>query len=73
MSFLASASVGRHYLRGAIGLLALIAAALGVAFVSPLAVLLVFVSLIAWRGCPTCWAIGLGQTRACRRPGTLDG
>ncbi|MFL5846087.1 MAG: hypothetical protein ACJ762_15470 [Solirubrobacteraceae bacterium] len=59
----ASRSVKAHYVRGGVGLLALVAgivlAAAGVA--AGLALLVV--SVAAWRGCPTCWAVGLMQTR----------
>ena len=64
---LASSSVRRHYMRGAIGLIALALALAGAAAGAPSAILLVIVTVVAWRGCPTCWAIGLLQTRACAR------
>jgi hypothetical protein len=63
----ASTSVKRHYARGALGLLAFVAAFAGVAAGTPAALLLLIVAAAAWRGCPTCWAIGLGHTRACPR------
>ena len=59
---LASTSLKVHYARGAIGLAALVAAVVGTA-VSSAAILLLIVTVAAWRGCPTCWAIGLMQTR----------
>ena len=59
----ASASVRRHYVRGLIGLLALVGAIAGTAAGVTGAVLLFVVTPLAWRGCPTCWAIGLMQTR----------
>jgi hypothetical protein len=64
----ASATVPRHVARGVIGLLAFVAAFAGIAVVGPAALLLLVVAAAAWRGCPTCWAIGLVQTRgrACR-------
>jgi hypothetical protein len=65
----ASASVGRHYLRGAIGLLALVLAVAGTTAGAPAALALLLVTVAAWRGCPTCWAIGLLQTRAACRDG----
>ncbi len=58
----ASTSIRRHYVRGAIGLLALVAAVVG-ATASPAALALLVVTAVAWRGCPTCWAVGLMQTR----------
>ncbi len=67
---LASASVPIHLLRGVIGLLALIAGIVGASTVGPAALLLLVVTVAAWRGCPTCWAVGLMQTaereRECR-------
>ena len=56
---LASGSVRTHYARGALGLLALVA---GIA-IGGAGLLLLLVTVAAWRGCPTCWAIGLMQTR----------
>ncbi|MDA0171306.1 hypothetical protein OJ998_19555 [Solirubrobacter taibaiensis] len=64
----ASRSVARHYVRGAVGLLALILAIVGAAVVSSAALLLLIVTVAAWRGCPTCWAVGLMQTRECALP-----
>ena len=60
----ASASVNRHYARGAVGLLALTAAVVGAAAGAPAALALLIVTVVAWRGCPTCWAVGLMETRA---------
>ena len=60
----ASRSVRRHYLRGVVGLLAAVGGMLGAALGVPAAVALLLVTLAAWRGCPTCWAIGLLHTRA---------
>ncbi len=60
----ASRSVTRHYVRGACGLLALIAAVTGAALGAPGALLLLLATVVAWRGCPTCWAVGLMHTRA---------
>jgi hypothetical protein len=64
----ASSSVKRHYIRGALGLTAFALALIGAAVGVPAALLLLIVAVAAWRGCPTCWAIGLGHTRACPRP-----
>ncbi len=61
---LASRSVTRHYVRGALGLLALIGAVVGTAVGAPAALALLLVTVASWRGCPTCWAIGLFETRA---------
>ena len=60
----ASASVKRHYVRGALGLLALGLAFAGAALGTPAALGLLIVTVAAWRGCPTCWTVGLMQTRA---------
>ncbi|SDK08767.1 hypothetical protein [Streptomyces indicus] len=58
----ASSSVPRHLARGAVGF-GLIAGALAlVPFAGPLALLGALPALIAFRGCPTCWAVGLVQT-----------
>jgi hypothetical protein len=64
-SFLASSSLRLHYARGVAGLLALVAAVLGAAAGAPAALALLAVTVVAWRGCPTCWALGLMQTREC--------
>jgi hypothetical protein len=68
---LASTSINRHYARGAAGLLALVAAVVGAAVVAPAAIALLIVTAVAWRGCPTCWAVGLMQTR--ERQACADG
>ena len=60
---LASGSVRVHIARGVAGLVALIGAVLGAAVVGPVALLLLPVAGVAWRGCPTCWAVGLLHTR----------
>ena len=60
---LASTSIGRHYARGAVGLLALGLAVAGAALGAPAALAGLIVTGVAWRGCPTCWAVGLMQTR----------
>jgi hypothetical protein len=64
---LASGSVAEHVLRGAVGVLAATLAIVLVAVVGPVSLLLLSVTMIAWRGCPTCWAIGLSGTLADRR------
>ena len=64
-SFLASRSTKLHYARGALGLLALAAAVAGAGAGTPAALALLIVTVVAWRGCPTCWALGLMQTRRC--------
>ena len=58
----ASASLPRHLLRGLIGFGSLIAAFALLPSVGPLSLLLLPVTLLAFRGCPTCWVIGLIET-----------
>jgi hypothetical protein len=58
----ASRSLQRHYARGALGLLALVAAFVGAAAATPAALTLLIVTVVSWRGCPTCWVVGLIQT-----------
>ena len=65
-SFLASSSMKLHYARGLAGLLALVAAVAGAAAGTPLALALLVLTVAAWRGCPTCWALGLVQTQECK-------
>jgi hypothetical protein len=61
-SVLASKSVARHLARGALGF-GLIGAALALTTsVGPAALLLAPFGLVALRGCPTCWIVGLIQT-----------
>lgn len=60
----ASRTVTEHLLRGLLGL-ALAVVALWQAGSHPAALLLLLPAVLAWRGCPTCWALGLGAT--CRR------
>ncbi len=59
---LASKSVARHLVRGALGF-GLIGAAIALTTsVGPVALLLAPFGLVALRGCPTCWIVGLVQT-----------
>jgi hypothetical protein len=64
---LASGSVARHVLRGVAGLLAAALAIVLMAVVGPISLLFLGVTVIVWRGCPTCWAVGLFGTLADRR------
>jgi hypothetical protein len=64
---LASGSVAEHVLRGVLGLSAAALAIALVTVVGPIALLLLGVTIIAWRGCPTCWAVGLSGTLGDRR------
>jgi len=64
---LASGSVAEHVVRGSVGLVAAALAIVLVAVVGPVSLLLLGVTVVAWRGCPTCWAVGLFGTLADRR------
>jgi hypothetical protein len=66
-SALASGSVRKHLFRGAVGLTAAILAIVLVAVVGPISLVLLLVTLFAWRGCPTCWTVGLLGTLADNR------
>lgn len=65
----ASRSVGVHVARGVLGLVLLVA---GVALASQSGwwLLLLLGTVALWRGCPTCWVMGLlatqGRARSCR-------
>lgn len=61
MSF-ASSSIPRHLLRGALGFGSLISAFALLPAVGPVALLLLLLGTVAFRGCPTCWVIGLIET-----------
>ncbi|MFD9033129.1 hypothetical protein ACFVZW_18550 [Streptomyces sp. NPDC059567] len=58
----ASTSVPRHLARGAIGFGLIIGSIALVPVVGPAALLAAPLALIAFRGCPTCWMVGLVQT-----------
>ncbi|GGL06316.1 hypothetical protein [Nocardia jinanensis] len=58
----ASASLPEHLVRGAVGFGALIGSVGLIPIVGPVGLMLLPVALIALRGCPTCWAVGLMQT-----------
>ncbi len=66
---LASGSVREHLLRGAAGLVAAVVAIALVAVVGPISLALLPVTGVAWRGCPTCWTVGLLGTLADGRAG----
>ncbi len=62
MSPLASPSLARHLVRGALGF-GLIGAAFALTpRLGPAALLLVLPGMVALRGCPTCWIAGLIAT-----------
>jgi hypothetical protein len=65
----ASGSVRVHVIRGVLGLVAFVAAFALVGAVGPASLLLILVAGLAWRGCPTCWAVGLTRTRQIRDSG----
>jgi hypothetical protein len=64
---LASGAVREHLFRGAVGLAAAILAIVLVAVVGPASLALLSVTVLAWRGCPTCWTVGLLGTLADNR------
>jgi hypothetical protein len=59
----ASRSLPEHLMRGAVGLPVLVAAFALIGALGPLSLLLVVPAVLLLRGCPTCWALGLVQTR----------
>lgn len=61
---LASNSVAAHVARGGAGLLAAVLAVVLLGPVGPVSLLLFLPAFALWRGCPTCWAVGLGATVA---------
>ncbi|MFG3258521.1 hypothetical protein [Streptomyces sp. NPDC048172] len=79
MTDFASASMPRHLLRGAVGFGALIGSVALLPAVGPLSLALLPVGVLALRGCPMCWAVGLAQTlsrgrlqRACGEDGRCE-
>ncbi|MEW2578597.1 hypothetical protein AB0902_20545 [Streptomyces syringium] len=58
----ASRSVPRHLARGAIGVGLIVGSIALVPVVGPAALLAAPLALVAFRGCPTCWMVGLVQT-----------
>lgn len=58
----ASKSLGQHLLRGAIGIGALVTTALWSSSHPWRAIAALPVALLALRGCPMCWMVGLLQT-----------
>jgi hypothetical protein len=60
----ASSSVPRHVVRGVLGLPLLVAAVALVPVGGPATLLLLLPAVLLLRGCPTCWLLGLAQTRA---------
>jgi hypothetical protein len=62
MTDFASTSLPRHLIRGAVGFGALIGSIALIPVAGLLSLLLAPIGLLALRGCPTCWTIGLLQT-----------
>ncbi|MBS46103.1 MAG: hypothetical protein CMH83_23580 [Nocardioides sp.] len=60
----ASRSVAVHLVRGALGIPLVVAAFALLPVVAPWPLLLLVPGVALLRGCPTCWALGLVQTRA---------
>ncbi|MFB7376881.1 hypothetical protein, partial [Kitasatospora purpeofusca] len=58
----ASRTVAGHLVRGGLGFGALVGAFVLLPFAGPVALLLLPLGLVALRGCPTCWVIGLLET-----------
>ncbi|WP_442815175.1 hypothetical protein [Streptomyces sp. NBC_01298] len=58
----ASRSVPRHLARGAIGFGLIIGSIALVPVAGPVTLLAAPLALVAFRGCPTCWMVGLAQT-----------
>ncbi|MFF2349010.1 hypothetical protein ACFVVL_04425 [Kitasatospora sp. NPDC058115] len=58
----ASRTLAEHLVRGGVGFAALAGAFVLLPFAGPVALLLLPVGLLAFRGCPTCWVIGLVET-----------
>jgi hypothetical protein len=65
----ASRSLAAHLVRGGVGLGALAATALWAPHAAWLALPLLLLALVALRGCPMCWTIGLVQTWLARTRG----
>jgi hypothetical protein len=61
---LASGSIREHLFRGAAGLIAAVVAIVLASVVGPVSLVLLPLTAVAWRGCPTCWTVGLLGTLA---------
>lgn len=57
----ASSSLTEHVARGVLGLV-LVVVSIAYAGSHPWALLGLVPAAVAWRGCPTCWALGLAAT-----------
>ncbi|MGX8903706.1 hypothetical protein ACR820_00140 [Streptomyces netropsis] len=58
----ASKSVPRHLARGAIGVGLIVGSIALVPVAGPATLLAALLALVAFRGCPACWMVGLAQT-----------
>ncbi|BDM69885.1 hypothetical protein HEK616_33720 [Streptomyces nigrescens] len=58
----ASASLARHLVRGAVGFGTLAGSVALLPVVGPVSLVLLPAGLLALRGCPMCWTVGLLQT-----------
>ncbi|MEU2064901.1 hypothetical protein [Streptomyces sp. NPDC013455] len=58
----ASKSVARHLVRGVIGFGLIVGSIAMVPVAGPVTLVAAPLGLVALRGCPTCWAVGLAQT-----------
>ena len=66
-SALASTSLARHLTRGAIGFGLIGLALVLIPSAGPAALLLAPLGMVALRGCPTCWLVGLIETMSAGR------
>lgn len=66
-SALASKSLTRHLTRGVVGFGLIGSAFVLSAIVGPAALLLALPGVVALRGCPTCWIVGLVETLSAGR------
>ncbi|RJO79374.1 hypothetical protein D5S18_03375 [Nocardia panacis] len=67
MNDFASASLPRHLVRGVLGFGALIGSVALIPVVGPLSLLFAPAGMVALRGCPTCWIVGLRATLSAGR------
>lgn len=65
----ASKTIAAHLLRGAVGIGAFVAASMLAPAHPALAIAMLPVALVALRGCPMCWTLGLVQMVAARMAG----
>ena len=58
----ASKSLPRHLFRGAVGFTSMIGSVALIPVTGPISLVLLAVAVVALRGCPTCWVVGLVET-----------